>query len=305
MTKEHKEHNFHGLFFTIVVFILVLAGGARGHSQREQIRQADRISGVISRDNILAKAVVIPDLISKRGALLVKVTESAILTPSISGISALVQEIGIIKPVFSFNSQKQWSAASLAKLVTAVVAIENLSSDQIIKVSPAAIATESSAGNLVSGKSYPLMDLLRVMMVFSSNDAAVAIAEHFGKENFVSMMNKKASEMGMSNTRFFDSSGLSPLDLTTAEDLNRLVNYIFTRHINLLTLSQEKIEGATHPFAGYSNFIGGKTGFIDEAGGNLVSLFNYRNRAFAVIVLGSKQRAEDTEILSDWFLVDN
>ena len=115
-------------------------------------------------------------------------------------------------------------------------------------------------------------------------------------------MNQKAFDLGMSNTRFFDPSGLSPLNLTTAEDLASLLTYIFQKHRSLLDLSQEKIEGATHPFVGEPDFIGGKTGFIDEAGGNLVSLFNYQGRAVAIIVLGSKQRAEDTKILKDWFL---
>lgn len=279
MTKERQQHNFRGLLFTIVVLILVLAGGARGHNRREQ-----------DRDNATIKAS------------LVNVIEPTALAPSISGISALVQDVESNKSVFDLNSSTQWSAASLTKLVTSVVALENLKADQMIRVSPTAIATESSAGNLVAGKYYPLSELLRVMMVFSSNDAAVAIAEHFGKENFIGLMNKKTADIGMADTRLFDSSGLSPLDLTTAGDLNRLLTYIFKKHPDLLALSREKIEGATHPFAGEPDFIGGKTGFIDEAGGNLISLFNYQGRAVAIIVLGSRQRAEDTKILKDWFL---
>ena len=204
--------------------------------------------------------------------------------------------------MFNLNSGKQWSAASLTKLLTAVVASESSGPDQMIKVSAAAIATESSAGNLVAGRSYTLEELLRALLVFSSNDAAVAMAEHFGKENFIVLLNQKAGAMGMTNTRLFDPSGLSPLNLTTAEDLMRLTRYLYDKHPNLLELTRARFEGGTHPFAGQPDFLGGKTGFIDESAGNLISLFDYQGRPIVIIVLGSKQRAEDTQILKDWFL---
>lgn len=294
MTQEHKEHNFHGLFFTILILVLVLIGGTRGHSQREEGRK-------ISAEVAPAPASI-PLPSPKSSALLVDAVQPVALAPSVSATAVLVQDIGGKKPIFELNSKKQWSAASLTKLLTALTASENLGPDQAIKVSPAAIATESSAGNLIAGQSYSLSELLRVLLVFSSNDAAAAIAEHFGKDNFVSLLNQKAAAIGMANTRFFDSHGLSPLNLTTAEDLMRLINKIYNERNYLFVMSQEKIEGATHPFAGAEDFLGGKTGFIDEAGGNLVSLFNYQGRSVVIVVLGSKQRAEDTQILKDWFL---
>ncbi len=303
MRPEHKkEHNFTALFFVALVLVLVLVGGAKGHTQRAAEAQKSRPA--VAKEPV-SDAVVInrihPATSAMPTAAVVDSIQPPPLSPSVMATAALVQDLNAGKPLFRFNSTEQWSAASLTKLITAVVAVEN-SDNPMIKVSSRAIATESSAGNLVAGQSYRLADLLRAMLVFSSNDAAVAISEYFGGEKFIELMNAKAVAIGMRDTRFFDPSGLSPLNLTTAEDLGKLIYYIYGNHRDLLEITREKVEGGTHPFAGEPDFLGGKTGFIDESAGNLISLFNYQDRPILIIVLGSKQRAEDTEILKDWFL---
>ncbi|MGB9609066.1 MAG: hypothetical protein ACPL3E_01680, partial [Minisyncoccia bacterium] len=63
---------------------------------------------------------------------------------------------------------------------------------------------------------------------------------------------------------------------------------------NLKTISN------IHPFAGQAYFLGGKTGFISKSKENLVSVFNFKNRPILILVLGSDDRAKDTEILFDW-----
>lgn len=304
MHPQHKkEHNRAGLFFVALLLVLVLVGGAKGHTQRaaEAQKSLPAVPAPAGKPGQPASDVVIINKIHPT-ALIINSTEPASLPPSITATAALVEDVDVDKPIFNFNAQKQWSAASLTKLVTAMSALESSNEDQIIKVSPRAIATESSAGNLVAGQSYRLADLLRAMLVFSSNDAAVAISEYFGGEKFIALMNAKAAEVGMQNTRFFDPSGLSPLNLTTAQDLEQLMRYLYSNHRNILEITREKVDGGTHPFAGEPDFLGGKTGFIDESAGNLISLFNYQNHPVLIIVLGSKQRAEDTKILKDWFL---
>lgn len=299
--RHKKEHNFSAILFTAIVLVAVLAGGAKGHIRRET-------APVIIENS----AVVQEGVSAKPKALLIEATQTPAMLPSISAASALVEDIDSKKVLYEFNSERQWSAASLTKLVTALSAMESLSEEQLgklnsdeesmIKVSPTAIATESSAGNLVSGRAYRLEELLRAMLVFSSNDAATAISEWLGKDSFIEFMNKTAKKAGMVNTRFFDPHGLTPLNLTTAKDLEHLVGYIYNKQSEILEFTREKIEGATHPFAGQDDFLGGKTGFIDESAGNLISLFQYRGQPIVIIVLGSKQRAEDTQILKDWFL---
>lgn len=301
MHQQHKkEHNIAAVLFTAVILVAALVNGTRGHTQRESASSTD------------PKPVVADPAVLKSAAFLLSATQAPVLMPAISAASALVSDINSDKVLYDLRSGKQWSAASLTKLATALSAVESFNDKQpedlnfddnpMIKISPAAIATESSAGNLISGRSYRLSDLLRAMLVFSSNDAAAATSEYFGGGKFIEFMNQEAVRVGMSDTRFFDPHGLTPLNLTTAKDLERLVRYIYDKHRDLLEITREKIEGATHPFAGEEDFLGGKTGFIDESAGNLISLFQYQGKPIVIIVLGSKQRAEDTQILKDWFL---
>ncbi|MDP1719267.1 MAG: serine hydrolase [bacterium] len=300
--QHKKEHNFAALLFTALVLVAALVGGAKGHTQREATLLTVKPTASATADKPVPAGQAAAPAIMKSAAFLLNTTQAPTLLPSISAAAALVEDIDSGKILYDLHSDKQWSAASLTKLVTAVSAIESFGDDPNIKVSASAIATESAAGYLVAGRSYELAELLRAMLVFSSNDAAAAISEYFGKGAFVEMLNKKASEIGMANSRFFDPHGLTPLNLTTARDLKSLVHYIYDAHRDIFDITREKIEGATHPFAGQEDFLGGKTGFIDESAGNLISLFRYQGRPVVIIVLGSKQRAEDTQILKDWFL---
>lgn len=287
---EKHRHNLISLLLVAIVLVGSWVASDRGRLETTSDQQS-----VASRQ---------PSVTSRQLPVTASVVDSimpAALPPSVSAVSALVKDLSSGAELFTSAPRKQWSLASLVKLMTAVVAIENWPEDQLLTVSRSAVATEGAAGFLVAGKKYSLAELLRSMLVFSSNDAAVAIAENHGKEQFIIKMNAKAGELGMQDTRFFDPSGLSALNQSTAEDLALLMKYIFGNRPQILAISREAIEGATHPFSGQPDFMGGKTGFIDEAGGNLISLFNYQGRPMLIIILGSSQRADDTKILHDWF----
>ena len=221
--------------------------------------------------------------------------------PRITAASALARDLSASEPFYLLNNGQQWPIASLTKLMTAIVAREKFPANAKIKVSANAVATEGGAGGFFVGGVYNLSQLLKPLLKLSSNDAAVALAEFYGEEKFLEEMNKKAATLGMRNTRFFDSSGLSPLNQSTLEDLEKLAVYIFHRHPDIFDITAER-EGNIHPFAGKENFLGGKTGFIDEANGNLISLFSKSDGGtLLVIVLGSEDRFLDTKILYDRF----
>lgn len=290
-----QEHNRISLIFTGVVLLVVILSGYRG-SELPWSRSAEMptpASAIVSKS-------VSPVLAS-----VITTTRPTILSPSISSFAAQVSDLRTGETLFQNNSSTQWSLASLTKLMTAVVALEKLSEDASYTASFRAVATEGVAGYLVAGERYSLSELLRALLVFSSNDAAAVLAEQYGTEKFVSAMNAKAADLRMVNTRYFDPSGLSPLNQSTAEDLHKLLSYIFRNSPQIFLISRENIKGATHPFIADPDFLGGKTGFIDESGGNLISLFDNGDRPLLIIVLGSKQRAEDTKILKDWFLSNN
>jgi len=204
----------------------------------------------------------------------------------------------------------RWPIASLTKLMTAVVTLEKIGPEKTILVSENAVNSEGAAGNLRPGETYIAFDLIKAMLLTSSNDAAFALAEAYGVKNFVREMNKKAGELGMLQTSFFEPTGLSFLNQSTANDLAKLVSYIYTNYPEIFGISRQK-EGwimnletnqakrliNTNQFAGQPDFLGGKSGFIDESQQNLISLFNNGGRPILMIVLGSQDKYKETKKL--------
>lgn len=281
------RNKIYSLALTLIVLVFALAGRVPSGSSDEVVYDSRPVEAT-SLTASIKETITVPD------------QPDALPPPSISAISALVTYINSNDALFSLNPNQQWPVASLTKLMAAVVATENISGESRIKVSVEAVATEGVAGSLEAGRSYARDELLRALLKVSSNDAAAALAEYTGTGEFVRQMNGRAISIGMYNTRYFDPHGLSALNQSMASDLRKLAVYIFNKHPDIFSITREK-NGNSHPFAGKDNFIGGKTGFIDEASGNLVSLFNYQGRPLLIIVLGSEDRAADTEILYKHF----
>lgn len=223
----------------------------------------------------------------------------------------------LLHPDFDFyllNQSGRWPLASLTKLMTAVVAFEDLDRNQVIKISPTAVAAEGPAGNLEVDEEYAVFDLLKAMLVVSSNDAAQAIAEFYGPD-FVAVMNKKALALGMRETSFADATGLSFLNQSNAEDLSKLAKYIYNQRPEILEITRQKsakimdlsknkvtelLNINNFAFNNHPDFLGGKTGFTDQAGGNLLSIFDHNGKKVLVIVLGTENRFGETEKLYNW-----
>lgn len=217
----------------------------------------------------------------------------------------LVSDLDNGNDLISYNSNKRWPLASISKLMTAVMAIEEIGKDKEVIVSEDALNVEGSYGKLEAGKLYKTEDLMKIMIITSSNHAAVALADFyvFGQKEFVRLMNKKAADLGMIQTVFFDPTGLSPLNQSTANDIRKLMKYIDNNHPEILAYSQERVFGDfdnINRFASQSNFLGGKTGYLDEAKQNLVSLFLVNSRRILIIVLGAEDRFGQTQDLLDY-----
>ena len=219
--------------------------------------------------------------------------------------------------LYSFRPDKRWPIASITKLMTALTADRLFMSEkpyELIKVTEEMVATDGNSGGFRVGEVFRVDDLIKAMMLVSSNDAAEALAMHFGEKAYVAEMNKIALEIGMTDTRFVDPTGLSVQNLSTAEDLRRLAKYIWENEPYIFEISQAKsgvitdrISGAgriltsINEFSGRADFLGGKTGNIPEAEGNLVSIFKVpeRDEEVIIIVLGTAGRFAETEKILD------
>jgi len=236
--------------------------------------------------------------------------------------AAFVFDVRSGKVLFESNAAKQLPLASVTKLLTAVLVIENLDQEATITINEASIATEGDSG-LYLGEEWLIKDLLELTLISSSNDGAVALAqevEFATSLNFIHSMNIKAKQIGMTNSYFLNESGLDVSEelsgaYGSAEDVSILISYVYRNHPELLNMttkesirkiSQSSLEHHyinTNPYLEASpGIIGGKTGFTDLAGGNLATVFDASvGRPVAVVVLGSDkdERFLDTISLSE------
>lgn len=228
----------------------------------------------------------------------------------ISASIALVKDLTSGETYVAREPEKRWAIASLTKLITAVVIAEAWDADKKIIVTARALAAEGDAGGLAAGEIYTVRDMLSLMLLTSSNDAANALADAYGERALVSAMQEKVRAIGMADTAVADATGISYLNQSTARDLELLARYLVAHHPELLELTAKGRARVTdesrgvsrtltsiHPFAGRPHFFGGKTGYTDEARGNLFSLFQWDNRIVFILVLGSADRARDTQLL--------
>lgn len=235
--------------------------------------------------------------------------------PNLKVKAALAKNLNSNFDFYSLNRDTRWPLASLTKLMTAVIALEKIGKDKIITISASAVVAEGPAGNLEVGEQYIIADLLKALLVVSSNDAAEAIAESYGRDNFIEEMQKKAVVLKMANTTFADPSGLSSVNQSTITDLEKIFLHVYENQPEILDITkQEKvfIDELTkniqkelnniNNFVHRPDFLGGKTGFTDEASGNLISLFDYRGHKLLTIVFGTDDRFGQTEILYNWVI---
>jgi len=212
--------------------------------------------------------------------------------------------------VTGWKSEKRWPIASITKLMSALVIRRHFDPDEEIRISTNSTGIYGTAGEFSENEVFKLEDLIKAMMLVSSNDAAYALGEHYGYRKLIGEMNEMAVVIGMKNTKFADPTGLSVENQSTADDIAKLVRYIYENDRGLLDLTTHPTEIITNlntglsrqlvsinNFAGRPDFLGGKTGRLPEADGNLVSVFKVPGyeEPIIIVVLGSQDRFKETE----------
>ena len=219
--------------------------------------------------------------------------------------------------LFEKNAHKKLSIASITKLMTILIILEENELTEIVNVSENAAATEGSQMFLHASEQIALENLLYGAIIHSANDAAVALAEHNAGsvEKFVEKMNRKAKELGLLNTHFQNPIGLDhPENYSSAYDIAKLSQYIyqdsFVRHAaSMKTLEVKSTSGKyIHKLEStndlieneFIHFKGLKTGHTDDAGLCLASIAEQDGHNIITVVLNSPARFQETKILTDW-----
>ena len=233
--------------------------------------------------------------------------------PAIGAKIVFAKDLESGEILFAKGEDKYWPVASITKLMAALVALDKIGTEKVAEISQKAMdVDDSKSGNFSAGEKYYVRDLTKIMLLISSNKAAEAIAEFYGRENFIKEMNVIAGKIGMSRV-FSDCTGLSVLNQFTADDLAKLAEYILIKKPEIFDYTTIKemsfIELSTNTakffsniniFAGREDFLGGKTGFIESSEQNLLSLFSHKGHKVLTVVLGSEDRFSDTGTLLEW-----
>ena len=240
-----------------------------------------------------------------------------------AAISILITPEGDSQILFEKNTDKELLIASLTKLMTAYVVLQYYDLSHIIKISEQAILETGDAGNLYVGQKISVKELLFPLLIESSNDAAYALAEMIGREQFVFLMNKEAEKLGLKNTYFVNPTGLDAYGVDNYSTINDLVK--FTKHLLNLDknkggellwdiLSTEKINlygeilvNTNQLLSRVPGIIGGRTGWTPKAGGSLILVTETPKGYLINIVLGASSpqgRFQEMTKMINWIKLD-
>ncbi|MBI3632912.1 MAG: CapA family protein [Candidatus Vogelbacteria bacterium] len=303
------------IFWILIVFLLgwflgmtfyALSTHISRHLSDSTGNQGDRTDSVLGTTLHYRKPLEVPTL---------SVLDFKKVKSTIKAKSFLVKDLDNGSNILLRDSGDKLPIASVTKLITAMVAIDNMHSDDIVQMSKRAVDTLGHQGNLAIGEKFKLIDLVNCLLLESSNDAAEALAEHVGRDKFLLLMNSKAQEIGMANTKFKDPSGLSIFNISTTEDLTTLIEYIRKNRTDVLDITAKrfhKVVGGNmshdHVWLNRNRlirqnndfYIGGKDGFTSDALMTFVGVFSVSvteidQKRFSIALLRSSDRNGDVD----------
>lgn len=233
--------------------------------------------------------------------------------PVIKAKEAMIREMESRYDFYKYKVYSPWPLASLTKLITALVVIKNINLDTPILISSSTVLRDEGEGGLIVGEVYRASDLLKIMLMASSNRAAVSFEDYLGKEKFLKLASDVIKEVGMTNTEIYESSGLDPRNVGTPYDMVILLEYILEKYPQILTwtrmpsfvsqpLNSTRINRVNNidPLNERADFLGGKTGTTPQALQNLVAVIQFKNLKLAAVIMGSTDRFKDLDVLLKW-----
>lgn len=249
------------------------------------------------------------------------------LPPEIEARAALAKDLVSHEVLFKKNEKEPLPLASLTKIISALVVLEQMGLDEEVVISKdAVLAPEPSS--LRVGEHFRAGDLLSMVMVESSNDAITALALRAIQESgasyelFLDLMRRKAASLGANGMNFYNISGLDISESVSgaygsAEDLMKIAEASLASPLWGFGEAREIIsrEGIKHTLKPTNNLapelmplLGSKTGYTDLAGGNLLVIVEYPiGNPLGIVVLGSteKGRFEDVKKILEWVKAKN
>ncbi|MDD5732068.1 MAG: serine hydrolase [Patescibacteria group bacterium] len=238
---------------------------------------------------------------------------------NLSTRSYLIIDRDTLTPILEKDSFTKLPIASITKLVTALVALDNAKLTDIIEVKKTYSDIPTPQMRLFPTEKISLENVLNGLLIASDNDAGEVIADYIGKGDykaFVKKMNDKTAEIGMKNSHFSNAIGLDNAEnYSTAWDLSILASSALNNKLitNLVQTREKRVTNIDGKIVHYLkttnellgddsiHVLGLKTGSTPEAGGCLIALAKTKNNhEIITVVLGSPDRFGETKKLIEW-----
>lgn len=233
-----------------------------------------------------------------------------------SATSAILMDMDSGRILYAKNIHQPRSVASISKIMTAVVALDNKSLDDKVIVGNEIKKAYGSGIYIKEGEKLTLQDLLYGLMLRSGNDAALAIASYVSKNTneFVEKMNQKASKIGMKNSIFRNPHGLDQEDggnVSTAYDMAKLTSYAMKNKDYRKIVATKKYSITTNKntyvwhnknklLTRYKYITGGKTGFTEIARRTLVTTASREHLNLVAVTLNDGNDFADHQNLFEY-----
>ena len=235
--------------------------------------------------------------------------------PYIKSKAGLVMDMNTRTVLYQKNIYEPLPIASLTKLMTAKIILDENNLEEVVEVAPEATQIGGSTMNLASNEQITVGSLLNGLLIQSGNDAAIALAIHNSGsvDDFVTKMNIKAKELNLQNTKFHNPMGFdNENNYSTAYDLAILGLDVYkhpkikkiakTESLEIISVDKRYkhyVQSTNTLLNNYLNVVGLKTGRTEAALGCFIGITDTENPHLS-IVLGSNQRFLDSKIMLDW-----
>jgi len=254
------------------------------------------------------RLLVLEDKICEKAEMLITVTSKNIVNKDISSKAVCIYCVEDKKIIYEKQPHKKLKQASTTKVMTALLLLESGKINDSVKISSKAAKTEYSTPVMKKDDIYTNIALLHAMMLPSSNGAAVAVAESVSSSTgeFIKLMNKKASELGLKDTHYACVHGLDTKEhYSSAYDVSVLTGYTYKKSDTfrkLIAKDKYRIKSkkskavtiyTTDKLNGYSEkHKGGKTGHTTGAGYCFSGVYVHKGKTYVACVLGAKTGKE-------------
>lgn len=213
--------------------------------------------------------------------------------------SYILMDMNTNRVLLSKNKDNPMLIASITKIMTSIIVIENTDLSNIITVDDSILKAYGSGIYIQIGEEMTVKDMLYGLMLRSGNDAAVMLATYISnsEEEFVKLMNDKAVSLGMRNTHFNNASGLDEKNgnYSTSYDMALLTSYAMKNETYKEIVKTKKYTSKTNyktyiwtnknKLLNYDYITGGKTGYTEKAKRTLVSTASINNMNLVVVTL--------------------